>query len=77
MNSSHELITIYSGSEIQVILLRGLLEEEGIFSIIQNEFQSGIAAGFGGGTSNTIRLKIHEYNLEKAQPIIENFISDN
>ena len=76
MTDSLQFITVYSGTEVEVILLKGLLENDNIEVIIQNDFQSGIMAGFGGGTPNTIRLKIHESNLERARPIIEEFISN-
>ena len=46
-------------------MLKGLLESLDIAGIIQNDYQSGIIAGFGGGTISTVRLKIHETDLEK------------
>ena len=57
-------------------MLKGLLEEAGIEGIVQNEFQSGITAGFGGGTISTVRLKVHEDDLEKAKPVVEDFIKN-
>ncbi|OAB77726.1 putative signal transducing protein [Cochleicola gelatinilyticus] len=71
-----KFVDVYSGSEVQVILLKGLLENIDIEGIIQNDFQSGITAGFGGGTVNTVRLKLHESDLKKAQPVIEKFIKN-
>ncbi len=76
MEDHQEFVDIYSGSEVRVIMLRGLLEEINIDGIVQNDFQSGITAGFGGGTINTIRLKVHESDLKKAQPIVEEFIKN-
>jgi 3-oxoacyl-(acyl-carrier-protein) synthase len=67
-------VRVYSGSEVRVILLKGLLEDAGISSIVQNEYQSGITAGFAGGTVNTIRLKVHASDLEKAQPVVDDFV---
>jgi hypothetical protein len=69
-------VRLYSGSEIRVILLKGLLEDKGIQTIVQNEFQSGVYAGFPGGTGTTIRLKVHPSDLEKAQYILEDFIQN-
>ena len=66
-------VTVFSGSEIEVLMLKGLLEGLDIEGIIQNDYQSGIIAGFGGGTISTVRLKIHESDLEKAQSIITDF----
>ena len=76
MHQNQEYINIYSGTEIQVIMLRGLLENSNIQGIIQNNFQAGVAAGFGGGSLNTVRLKINAKDLKKARPIVEQFISN-
>jgi hypothetical protein len=69
-------VPVYSGSEVRVILLKGLLEDIGIEGIVQNEYQSGISAGFAGGTVNTIRLKVHASDLEKAKPVVDDFIEN-
>ena len=69
-------MTVDSGSEVRVILLKGLLEDSGIQGIVQNEYQSGISAGFAGGTVNTIRLKVHASDLEKAKPVVDDFIQN-
>ena len=73
MTQQKQFITIYSGSEVEVLMLKGLLEGLDIEGMIQNDYQSGIIAGFGGGTISTVRLKIHETDLEKAQTIITEF----
>lgn len=69
-------VYLYSGSEVRVILLKGLLEDKGIQTLVQNDYQSGISAGFAGGSVNTIRLKVHPSDLEKAQGILEDFIQN-
>ena len=73
MQNSPQFITVFSGSEVEVLMLKGLLEGLNIEGIIQNDYQSGIIAGFGGGTMSTVRLKIHETDLEKAQSVISDF----
>jgi len=77
MKDTQKYTIVYSGTEVQVIILKGLLGNINIEGIIQNDFRSGIAAGFGSGTVSTVRLKIHESDLEKALPIIEEFVSNN
>ncbi|MDM9630674.1 putative signal transducing protein [Robiginitalea aurantiaca] len=69
-------VHVYSGSEVRVILLKGLLKDNGIEAIVQNDYQSGISAGFAGGTVNTIRLKVHSSDLEKAQPVVDDFVEN-
>lgn len=73
MANNTEFVTVFSGSEVEVLMLKGLLEGLDIEGIIQNDYQSGIIAGFGGGTISTVRLKIHETDLEKAQSVITDF----
>lgn len=74
MSENKKFITVFSGSEVEVILLKGLLENEAIEGIIQNDFQSSIHAGFAYGTVSTVRLKLHESDIKKAKPIIEDFL---
>ena len=77
MGDAKKYINVYSGTQVQVMILKGLLEESNIYAIVQNDFQSGITAGFGSGTFSTIRLKIDESDFEKAGPIIKEFLSKN
>ena len=73
MTNKLQFVTVFSGSEVEVLMLKGLLEDHNIEGIVQNDYQSGIIAGFGGGTISTVRLTIHETDLEKAQTIIIEF----
>ena len=66
-------IRIFSGSEVSVVLLKARLEEIGISSFVVNEFQSGLMAGFFGGSASSIDLFIDKANMEKAQPVIDEF----
>ena len=75
MKKDNHYINFYSGSEISIIVLRKQLEEIGIFGIVQNDFNSGNLAGFVGGTSSTVRLKIKELDIEKAQSVLEAFLN--
>ena len=76
MSDTQKFLNVFSGTEVQVIILKGLLESSNIHGIIQNDFQSGIVAGFGSGTVSTVRLLIHESDLEKTKPIIQEFFSN-
>lgn len=70
MKNDDKLIRVFSGSEVSVILLKAKLEETGISAIIQNDFQSGIAAGFAGSTPTGVDLYIREGDLSLAEPIL-------
>jgi hypothetical protein len=72
-----KLTRIYSGTEVTVNLLKSILEEEGIAALIQDDFRSGVTAGFSGGVPSAIDLFINETDLEKAKPIVNEFLSRN
>ena len=71
----NKLIMVYTGTEVTVILLKGLLEEIGVTSTIQNNYKSGIEVGFVGGVQSAIDLFIQQSDFEKAEPLIRDFIS--
>ena len=74
MDNESNFIDFFSGSEIEIMGLERKLEEIGVTGIIQNDFQSGNAAGFVGGTASSVRFKIKESDLEKARPILEAYM---
>ena len=77
MKEKNNLIRIYTGTEVTVIILKGILEEIGIQSMIQNDYKSGIEVGFVGGVQSAIDLYIQKSDYEKAEPIIKDFINKN
>ena len=76
MKEKNELIRIFTGSEVLVLMLKGALEEIEIGSLIQNGFQSGMAAGIGG-FPNSVDLYIQQSDLSKAQPLINEYNQNN
>ena len=77
MKKEDKLIRVFSGSQISVILLKGELENIGIKSIIQNDFDTGLSAGFFGGGPSAIDLFIQEFDMKEAEPIINEFLQNN
>lgn len=77
MKEKNNLIRIYSGTELTVNLLKDELEKSGISGLIQNDFSSGVSAGFSGGVPSSIDLFIKELDMEKAEPIINEFTKIN
>lgn len=73
MKNEESYVKIFSGSQVQVILLKGLLEENGISVIEKNEQLSGTLAGFVGGTQTTIALSVMESDKAKAEQIVKEF----
>ena len=72
MNDSYQYVDLYSGTEVQILRIKDLLEQEEIPSIIHNDLQSGNYGGFFGGTPTTVRLKIRKQDFDKARTMIEN-----
>ena len=77
MKENSNLIRIFSGTELTVNLLKDELENFGISSMIQNDFNSGVSTGFSGGVPSSIDLLIQEFDMEKADPIISEFRETN
>lgn len=77
MKKENEIIRVYTGSEVSVILLKGELEEAGIPSMVQNDFDAGLSAGFGSGVPSAVDLYIQMSDLNKAKPIIDEYIKNN
>ncbi len=77
MKGNSNLIRVYSGTELTVNLLKDELEKFGISSMIQNDFNSGVSAGFSGGVPSSIDLFIQELDLGKADPILREFRETN
>ena len=72
----NNLIRAFTGTEFEVILLKGELEENGISTMIRDDFTNSISAGFYGGTPSSIDLFINESDLVKAEPIIREYLQN-
>ena len=77
MKKDNRYVDFYSGTEIAINGLQRQLESIGILGIIQNDFNSGNLAGFFGGTADTVRLKIKESDIEKAKPILDEYLDSD
>lgn len=74
MGKRNRIIRVFTGTEIKVNLLKEELIKKGITSIIKNDFQSGVSAGFSGGVPSAIDLYVKESDRMKAKPIIDDFV---
>ena len=77
MNDDSKIIRVFSGTEIQVNLLKEELINIGIVGLIKNENKSGLAAGFFGSGPSAIDFYIPEEDQAKAEAIILEFIERN
>lgn len=77
MHEDKGVVRVYTGSEVLVGMLKGILEEAAISSMVKDDFQSSISAGFVSGTPSSLDLYIQESDREAAGPIIEDFLKNN
>ena len=73
MSKSNDIKCVFTGNQHEVLILKSILEKEGVSSIIKNDYESGISAGFYGGLKSTIELFIKEIDIDRASPLIEDF----
>ena len=67
---------VYTGSEINVNHLKNKLDEAGINSVIRNDHESAIRAGFGSNYDRGVLLFVEKDNLLRAKHIIEKTTSE-
>ncbi len=77
MDDQNEIVKVYTGTEVTVALLKAELEKEGIVPLVRNDFASGVASGFYGGTPSAIDLYVQESDLKKAKPVLKAFMEIN
>ncbi len=77
MKDNSELIKVYTGTEMMALLLKELLEEIGVNSMVQNDYKLGVEVGFVGGIQSAVDLFIQMADFEKAEPVIREFIAEN
>lgn len=61
---------VYSDTEININRLRAELAKIGIPSLVKNEFQSGVLAGFGA-SPNAVDLYVNASDAEEATKLID------
>ena len=73
MNEHSKHIKLFTGSLIEIQRLQLDLDDNKIPSLVKNNFQSGLRAGFYGGSPSQVELFIYEEDKEKAISILEKF----
>jgi len=77
METKNNLVRVFAGSEITINLLKYELEKEGILTNIINEYEESNFRGFSTGTPYSVDLYINDTDLEKAEPILKEFMMIN
>ena len=73
MDDQSKHIRLFTGSLIEIQRLQLDLDEKEIPSMVKNNFQSGLRAGFYGGFPSQVELFIYEEDHEKAKSILATF----
>nr|WP_321450289.1 DUF2007 domain-containing protein [uncultured Carboxylicivirga sp.] len=73
MTDSGDMVHVFCNTELTITHLKNVLADNGISSLIRNDYESGNSAGFVGGTSTSVDLYIQKTDEAKAKPIIEEF----
>ena len=76
MEHDNQLVRIYTGHEITILRLKGELENYEIPALIENRFQSGVAAGFVADSPSAVDLYVEEKDAPKAQLILNDLLQD-
>ena len=71
MTEGQNSVCVFKGSMIDVNYYVERLSEQGIISIIKDDFQSGVQAGVPSGSPDLIELLVDMDNAEKAFECIE------
>lgn len=68
-NATYE--NIYTGSEVNIQYLQEVLRKASINSIVKNNFESGLRAGFGGGLPGQVQLFVQKSHANEAIKIVK------
>jgi hypothetical protein len=70
-------VIVYSGSIVDADLLRCLLDGEGIQSYLKDEMVGMVAPYVAGpGGAGAVKVVIDKEDLERARPIVDDFIRE-
>jgi len=70
MSTEEEYQRVYTGSEVNVLHLEEILQQEGIGTRVRNDFDSGLRAGFGGGLPGQVQLFVLSEYYDRALKIV-------
>lgn len=76
MTTENPLVAIFSGNEFQAYAFSAELEQAGVRNMIRNDKQTGNFMGLGS-IQFSVHVLIEESFMEKAAPILEEFLKRN
>jgi len=74
---SEDIKLVYTGSRVEGMFLRELLEENEIGVIYRDTLSSSVQAGWADGApEDTVKIFVEPFNFEKAKAILEEYFAD-
>ena len=74
---SDDIKLVYTGSRVEGMFLREMLEENKISVIYRDTLSSSVQAGLADGSpEDTVRLFVEPINFEKAKHILEEYFKN-
>ncbi|WP_370479637.1 putative signal transducing protein [Tamlana flava] len=67
---------VYTGDYISAQRIVAALENEDIIAVVKEQTDSGLTSLFGGESGGIQQVLVHNDELEKALPIVENISSE-
>ncbi len=71
MTDQRNIVRVFTGSIVEVKLLKNQLKDVGVESMMRDEFTEGAHAGFATSIPGAVDLYIFEEDLEKAKALVE------
>jgi SRSO17 transposase len=71
-----DLTKIFTDTELTISHLKNILADNGIESMLRNDFESGVSAGFVAGAPNSVDLYVFSKDVAKAKPVVDKFVSE-
>ncbi|MCB2209170.1 MAG: DUF2007 domain-containing protein [Bacteroidetes bacterium] len=74
---SDDIKLVYTGSRVEGMFLRDLLEENEIGVIYRDTLSSSVQAGWADGApEDAVRLFVEPFNFEKAKAVLDDYFSN-
>ncbi|WP_439181674.1 putative signal transducing protein [Carboxylicivirga taeanensis] len=71
-----DIVKIYTDTELTISHLKNVLADKGIESMVKNDFESGVSAGFVAGAVNSVDLYVLQKDELRAREVTEQFIRE-
>lgn len=74
----HNLIVVFTGSNVEANFIKSLLDDNNIGSIVRDSISESIGAGWGSGSpESSSQIFVDESNELQAKQIIDEFLTSD